>query len=142
MTAFGASKITETAQKAPTIVFTATNDYVGTLAVNVMNILIISSAFAAILAFHNAGNRYFYALGRERVLPAVFGSIHPRTRSPWVAGAVSTVLAVIVVIAFALAGLDPFVNLLIWLNSPGVIGIMLLQALCSFAVVARKGRIV
>src|SRR5437868_11271303 len=74
VTAFGASKITETAQKAPTIVFTATNDYVGTLAVNVMNILIISSPFAAILAFHNAGNRYFYALGRERVLPAVFGS--------------------------------------------------------------------
>ncbi|WP_433361440.1 APC family permease [Streptosporangium sp. CA-115845] len=135
VTAFGAGKITAIAQdNPPALVFTATNDYVGGLAVNVMNILIISSAFAAILAFHNAGNRYFYALGRERVLPAVFGSVHPRTHSPWVAGAVSTALALIVVVAFAVAGLDPFLNLLVWLNTPGVIGIMALQALCSFAV--------
>ncbi|GLX00406.1 hypothetical protein Misp02_44920 [Microtetraspora sp. NBRC 16547] len=134
VTAYGPSMIGATAAENPALVFTATGDYVGTLAVDVMNILIVTSSFAAVLAFHNAANRYFYALGRERVLPSAFALVHPRTHSPWVGGVVGTALAVVVVIAFAVAGLDPFTNLLVWLNTPGVIGIMALQALCSFAV--------
>ncbi|MEV0974020.1 APC family permease [Microtetraspora glauca] len=134
VTAYGPTVVGAKAAENPGLVFAATDYYVGTLAVDVMNILIVTSSFAAVLAFHNAANRYFFALGRERVLPAAFARVHPRTRSPWVGGVVGTALAVVVVIAFAVAGLDPFTNLLVWLNTPGVIGIMALQALCSFAV--------
>ncbi|MGO7983512.1 hypothetical protein ACC691_37325, partial [Rhizobium johnstonii] len=45
------------------------------------------------------------------------------------------VLAVIVVGAFALLGLDPYMQLLLWVNSPGVIGIIVLQVLTCIAVV-------
>ncbi|MEV7238988.1 APC family permease [Streptomyces sp. NPDC051020] len=136
VTAYGPSLVTGIAQEnPPALVFAATDKFVGSAAVDAMNVLIVTSSFAAILAFHNASNRYFFALGRERVLPRPLARVHAVHRSPWVAGAVSTVLSVVVIAGFALAGLDPFLKLLIWLNSPGIIGIMALQALCSFAVV-------
>ncbi|MGP4029811.1 APC family permease [Actinomadura sp. 3N407] len=135
VTAYGPGMVRTTAAKDPSaLVFGATDEYVGGLAVDVMNLLIVTSSFAAILAFHNTSNRYFFALGRERALPAALARVHPRTKSPWVAGAVTAALSAGVVAGFALAGLDPFLKLLIWLNTPGVIGIMALQALCSFAV--------
>jgi hypothetical protein len=48
---------------------------------------------------------------------------------------VQTVLAVIVVGLFALVGADPYLQLLLWVNSPGVIGIIALQAITSVAVI-------
>ncbi|MEO7351621.1 MAG: hypothetical protein ABIW17_06955, partial [Marmoricola sp.] len=47
------------------------------------------------------------------------------------AGAVQSALALTVVLLFALFGLDPFNDLLIKVNTPGVIGIILLQALAA-----------
>ncbi|MFI6585600.1 APC family permease [Embleya sp. NPDC050493] len=136
VTAYGPSLVTGAAREnPPALVFAATDEFVGASAVDVMNVLIVTSSFAAILAFHNAANRYFFALGREGVLPRPLARVHPVHRSPWVAGAVSTALSVVIIAGFALAGLDPFLKLLIWLNSPGIIGVMALQALCSFAVV-------
>ncbi len=44
-------------------------------------------------------------------------------------------LAVIVVAFFAIAGLDPYMQLLLWVNSPGVLGILVLQVLTCLAVV-------
>lgn len=54
--------------------------------------------------------------------------------APWVAGAIQTVVAIIVVIAFGTAGLDPLTQLVILVNSPGVYGIITLQLLASIAV--------
>jgi hypothetical protein len=42
----------------------------------------------------------------------------------------------VVVIGFALAGADPYFDLLLKVNTPGAVGIILLQGLSSFAVVA------
>lgn len=101
----------------------------------VMEILLLTSAFAALLALHNAANRYLFALGREGLMPAVFGRTHPRTRSPYLAGAAQTVLAVIVVAAWAAFGLDPYLQLLLWGSSIGFLGIIALWALCCLAVI-------
>src|SRR5690606_33799242 len=72
---------------------------------SVMEILLLTSAFAALLALHNAANRYMFALGREGLVPDAFGRTHPRTRAPYVAGGVQTALAAIVVLAWAVFGL-------------------------------------
>ncbi|MFI0369206.1 APC family permease [Actinomadura sp. 1N219] len=101
----------------------------------VMEILLLTSAFAALLALHNAANRYLFALGRERLMPALFGRTHPRTRSPYLAGAAQTVLATVVVAAWAVFDLDPYLGLLLWGSTIGFLGIIALWALCCLAVI-------
>ncbi len=113
--------------------FTAMGMYVGQWGVNVMFILIVSSIFAGQLAFHNAINRYSFALSRDGLLPPFFSRTNG-TGSPWIAGIVQTVVAIAVVIAFGAAGLDPLTQLVILINSPGVYGIITLQLLVSIAV--------
>lgn len=103
---------------------------------DVMEILLITSAFAALLALHNAANRYLFALGRERLVPGAFGRTHPRTRSPHLAGAVQTLLAAAVVVVWAVFGLDPYLGLLLWGSAIGFLGIIALWALCCLAVIA------
>ena len=132
---FGSAQVVKDIAADPlNMFFTAAQQYIGTWAADVMHVLIVTSVFAALLAFHNAINRYTHALSGEGVLPAALGRVHPRHGSPWTAGVLQTVLSVIVVGIFAAAGLDPYLKLLIWVNTPGVIGIVLLQALAALAV--------
>ncbi|HWU46176.1 MAG TPA: APC family permease [Humibacter sp.] len=117
------------------LVFAQANHYLGAWAELVMYLLILTSVYASQLAFHNAINRYTYSLARDRVLPRILHRTNPKTGSPYVSGVVQTVLAVIVVAIFALANGDPYLQLLLWVNSPGLIGIILLQVITCVAVV-------
>jgi amino acid transporter len=108
-------------------------EYVGPWGVAAMFILIVSSIFAGQLAFHNAINRYSFALSRDGLLPAFFNKTN-RTGAPWLAGLIQSIAAVAVVLAFGVAGLDPLTQLVILVNSPGVYGIITLQLLVSIAV--------
>ena len=113
--------------------FIAMGTYVGEWGVSVMFVLIVSSIFAGQLAFHNAINRYSFALSRDGILPAFFNRTN-RMGAPWVAGLIQSVVAIAVVIAFGAAGLDPLTQLVILVNSPGVYGIITLQLLASISV--------
>ncbi|MEU5260922.1 APC family permease [Amycolatopsis sp. NPDC021455] len=116
--------------------FTAIGTYVGSWAATVMHLLVISSVYAAQLAFHNAITRYTHALAQDGLLPAWVGKVHPRYGSPYRASIVQTVLAVAVIAVFAITGADPYTKLLLWVNTPGVIGILVLQTLTAIATVA------
>jgi hypothetical protein len=48
---------------------------------------------------------------------------------------VQTILALVVVGSFAIAGADPYKHLLIWVNTPGIYGILLLQVAAAVSVV-------
>jgi amino acid transporter len=113
--------------------FAATETYVGPWAATLMRLLVISSVYASQIAFHNAITRYTHALSQDGVLPAWIGEVHPRFGSPYRASALQTVFAVIVIGGFALAGADPITGLLLWVNTPGVVGIVVLQALTAVA---------
>jgi amino acid transporter len=79
-------------------------------------------------------SRYFFALGRARVFPAVFA----RTRAsgaPHIGSLAQTIIAVTVVAVFALSDNDPVLQLFTWLTNLGAMGVILLLALASFAVV-------
>ncbi|WP_275464953.1 APC family permease [Streptomyces noursei] len=133
--AYGADRIVQAALADPAgLFFTATTRYVGSWAADLMHLFIITSILASQLAFHNAINRYGLAMAQEGVLPPVLGRVHPRHRSPYAAGAVQSVLAVVVVLGFALAGADPYTQLLLWMNTPGMLGLLALQALTAIAV--------
>jgi hypothetical protein len=69
-TAYGKSHIVDAATHDPVgLVFTAIDHYVGHPAMVVTEVLLVTSAFASALAFHNTAIRYLHALGRERLLP-------------------------------------------------------------------------
>ena len=132
---FGSADVQAAAAKDPAgLVFGEMDSYVGSWATDVMHLLILSSTLASLLAFHNAINRYTKAIAGEGMLPARLGALHPETGSPYVAGGIQTLLAAVVVAGFAIAGLDPYLNLLIWVNTPGVIGLVLLQVMVAVAV--------
>jgi amino acid transporter len=96
--------------------------------------LFLTSVFAAALAFHNACWRYSFALGRERVLPAVLGRTG-QAGVPKTASAVQSVFGLAVIVGFAAEHWDPMINLFFWLGTTGAAGILILLAVTSIAVV-------
>ncbi|MFE0188868.1 APC family permease [Streptomyces sp. NPDC058989] len=133
--AVGSDRIVRAALHDPAgLFFTATTEYVGSWAAGLMHLFIVTSILASQLAFHNAINRYVLAMAREGVLPAAVGRVHPRHRSPYLAGAAQSLLAILVVVGFALAGADPYQQLLLWMNTPGMLGLLVLQAITAVAV--------
>src|SRR6185369_10490540 len=106
----GADKVVETIGGLPdptTYIFTLSDQYVGGWLTFVMSLLLISSVFAALLAFHNAAARYFYVLGREGLLPQKLGHTHGSHQSPHSGSLLQTVLALVIVAIFIFAGKDP-----------------------------------
>lgn len=132
--AFGDAQVQGVIAEDPaSFFFIAMGQYVGEWGVTIMFILIVSSIFAGQLAFHNAINRYSFALSRDGILPPFFNRTN-RSGAPWMAGLLQTAVAIAVVLAFGIAGLDPLTQLVILVNSPGVYGIITLQLLASIAV--------
>ncbi|WP_336880324.1 APC family permease [Rhodococcus globerulus] len=135
--AYGPDQALELAANDPAgMYFNAIEHYVGGWASTLMELLIITSILASLLAFHNAITRYVFALSRERVLPQFLGKLHPVYKSPYVASAVQSLLAMVVIVVFVVVGADPYLELLLWVNSPGIVGIVVLQVMAAAAVIA------
>nr|WP_231976153.1 APC family permease [Streptomyces sp. 3214.6] len=140
VSAHGASRATGDAGKAlqsgdaTSFVFAPIAALFGGWANDVLPILLSTSLFAGILAFHNSANRYLFSLGREGLLPHGLTSIN-RRHSPWAAGTVQTMLSVLLVMPFAILGKDPVLTLFSWLSGVSVLSIMLLYFLTSASVV-------
>ncbi|WP_017935316.1 APC family permease [Nocardioides sp. Iso805N] len=134
--AFGSAHAVGAASADPVgMFFTASDRYVGTWFSTVMHLLMVTSVIASLVAFHNAVTRYTLAIANEGLLPAGLARIHPRTRTPYVAGLAQTALALATVAGFAIGHADPYTQLLIWVNTPGIFGILLLQVAAAASVV-------
>lgn len=118
-----------------TVLFVAGSARLGAFFGDAGSLLFATSLFAALLSFHNAVARYVFSLGRERVIPPVFGRVNPRTGAPFVASITQSALAVTVIGIFAILGADPILKLFTWLTNLGALGLLLLMAVTSFAVV-------
>lgn len=110
--------------------------YVGHWLSAAMSVLFVTSVFAGLLAFHNASARYFYALGREGVLPAGLGRTHSRHSSPHAGSVLQTVIGATVVVIFAATRADPILTLFSWMTNLGTLAVIALMALASAAVPA------
>lgn len=129
-------------EAGPPLFFGFVAERFGGIMVDFMAILFITSLFAALVSFHNAVARYFFSLGRDGVLPSGLASVREKTGAPWAGSITQTVLAVAVVVAFAIAGagsdlgiLYPVVTLFSWLTNTGALGLVLLMAVVSLAVI-------
>ncbi|GAA2146488.1 APC family permease [Actinomadura napierensis] len=137
----GTSQIIGRAQKdGPGLVFALSEEHVGKLFADLAQLFLVTSLFAALLSFHNAVARYFFSLGREGVLPAPLSRTHARHGSPHIGSLAQTVLAAVVVTVFAFSGKDPVLTLFNWFTNLGALGVILLLALTSAAVVAYFAR--
>jgi amino acid transporter len=123
-----------------TVLFITLDVQISTTVADIATLLFCTSLFAAMLSFHNAVARYFYALGRSGVLPRLFGKVNDRTGAPFIGSSTQTLLALVVVAVFALSDSDPVLELFTWLTNLGAVGIFLLLALASFGVVGYFSR--
>jgi amino acid transporter len=116
--------------------------YLGSLAADALSVLVVTSAFAAVLALFNNATRYLYALARDGVLPRRLAETHPRHQSPHVACGVLTLMMFVVFTCSALARLDPLLNIATALVGVGSVGLMALLATTALAIpvfFARRG---
>lgn len=119
-----------------TFLYSLSSRYANAALTDAMSLLFITSVYAGLLAFHNCAARYFYATGRERLLPARLGRTHPEHRSPHAGSLLQTLCAAAVVAVFVFAHTDPVLTLFSWLTNLATLCIIALMALSSAAVFA------
>ncbi|GAA1788972.1 APC family permease [Planosporangium flavigriseum] len=112
----------------------AADSYLGTPLRNVMQVLLCTSLFACVLSFHNVVSRYQFVLAQHGSFPSALGRVHPRHQSPSVSSGVQTLTALVLVVVFAVAGLDPLVGVFGSMAGVSTVGMVLLMLLTSVAV--------
>jgi amino acid transporter len=134
--AVGDSKIIGQAQKlGPGLLFVYAQQNVGKWFSDIATVLFVTSLFAALLSFHNAVARYFFSLGREGVLPRGLARVRPSTGAPVAGSMAQSLVALVVVVVFIVAGKDPVLALFTWLTNVGALGVIFLMALTSVSIV-------
>lgn len=135
--AYGRSGIVLAATADPVgLVFNAFEMYVGSWAVLICEILIVTSAFASALAFHNTAIRYLHTLGREEMLPVSLARVHPRHGSPATANVLLSVFTLVFVAVTVMLQVDDvYLTVFIPIVTTGVVGVITLQAACALAIV-------
>lgn len=133
----GADKITASIALLadPTnFVYALSDSYGGPALTMLLRGMFIVSIYAGLIAFHNSTARYFYAMGREGLLPAWLGQTHPTYKSPHVASLVQTALCAVIVLAFAIGRADPVLTQFAWLSNLATLCVLLLMIATSLAV--------
>lgn len=115
-----------------------TDRYVGSWLTHVFEFLIMTSCFACQLAFFNTAARYVFSLGRERLLPSVLGTTTGDHKSPFAASVVVAGLSGAWILAFLVEDSSPtgtLLKLATWSPLVGVLGLLVIQALVSLAII-------
>ena len=133
----GTGQVVGMAQKQGSdMIFTVAAAHLGgtSMIVDLGHVLLLTSIFAGLLSYHSAVARASFALGRERVLPAVFGRTYARTGAPIGGSLAQTLIGLAIVVGYAIAGADPMVHLFFWLGMTGGLGVLILLTITSVAV--------
>lgn len=137
----GPGQIVAVSQEQGTeVIFNLAGTHLGQFAATLGHTLFVTSLIAAMISFHGTTSRYMYALGREGVLPRRWGRTSATTGSPHVASMTQSALGLAVILAYALAGWDPLVTLFYRGGTTGGLGVLLLIAATSVAVVVYFAR--
>lgn len=137
----GPSQIVAQAQEwGPDLVFVFLDGKLPALLVNLAAVLFLTSIMAALVAFHNAAARYFFSMGRARVLPAVLGHTGKVSGAPVAGSLTQSGLGLVMIIIFAIAGagselgpLFPVLTMFPWLTNAAGFGLVLLLCITSVA---------
>jgi amino acid transporter len=116
------------------LVFNLATQYLGSFFSSVMLILVLTSFFAGVLALQNASARYLRAIATDHMLPEVFASTNSYGM-PKFSGIFQMTLVILFIVLSYLLKIDPYAQLVIWTNTPTIIGILILQAITSISVI-------
>lgn len=116
-------------------VYNVATKVIGPWSVTVMSVLLLTSLFAATQAFHNSLARYIYTVSRDGLCWAKLSQTHAKHQTPYIASIVQGVFMVIGLIFFAVAKLDPMVDIFSWCSAFASMAILLLQLGVSLAVI-------
>ncbi|WP_327045672.1 APC family permease [Microbispora sp. NBC_01189] len=122
-------------EQGPALIFSQAGEHLGGTVATVGSVLFVTSSIACMIAFHNTTARYIFALGRENVLPSVFGRTSARTAAPIAGSVLQTVLGLIVIAVYAVAGLDPVTKLFFTFGTFGGLGLLTLLTVTSISVI-------
>ncbi|GAA4864488.1 APC family permease [Pseudonocardia benzenivorans] len=136
VSAWGDTAAVEQATADPgNMIITTITNVLGPVGGDVAQVLLCTSLFAALLSFHNVLARYLFSLGGSGALPAACGRSHPRHASPHVASLTQTLTALVFVVVFAIAGMDPVTQVFAWMAGTATLGVLALMALTCAAVI-------
>lgn len=137
--AIGPDFVAEAAQRTldgeANMLLDTTNDQLGRIGRDLVNVLLLTSLFACVLSFHNVIARYQFVLAGMRVLPAALARVHPKHHSPSVSSVVQTVTAAVIVGVFAVFDVDPLVGVFGSMAGVATVGMTILMLLTSVAVI-------
>lgn len=135
------SVVDQSRQHGPELVFFYLAQFSPLLA-DIARLLFVTSVFAALVAFHNAAARYFFALGRARVLPAILGKLSV-DGAPVGGSIAQSVTGLLMIGLFAVGGINsafgdlyPVLTLFTWFSTTPALGLVILMAGTSVAIVA------
>lgn len=117
-----------------TFVYILSQKYAGDTFTVVLRGMFIMSIYAGLVSFHNSTARYFFSMGREGLLPTALGATHPVYKSPHRASILQSVVCAVVVVAFAMAGADPVLNLFSWLSNLATVCVLALMITTAVSV--------
>lgn len=124
--------VTVTARDGGETVFNLAGTNLGPAWPTIGHMLLVTSVFAALVAYHNAVGRYVFSLGRERVLPALFATT-TRSGAPRWGSIVQSAIGLVAIAVYAIRDLDPMVQLFYWGGTTGGYGVLLLLTVTSAA---------
>ncbi|MBE9374601.1 APC family permease [Saccharopolyspora sp. HNM0983] len=131
---WGVAAVRERARQSPDDLMLATAErYLGPVAGDVLQVLLLTSLVACVLSFHNVLARYQFALAGRGSLPAALGRVHPRHGSPATSSLVQTATAAALIALFAVLGLDPLTEIFGSMAGVATLGVVLLMLLTSVA---------
>ncbi|MFM8155337.1 MAG: APC family permease, partial [Actinomycetes bacterium] len=116
------------------VLFSLADSFVGGWLTEVFAVIVMTSLFAATLAFQNSASRYLFSLGRAGVLSKKLDKVNSR-QSPMAATTVVSILAIILVVLGIIFAWDPILNIFYWFGAVAVIAIVLTEILVSISVI-------
>ncbi|WEK47864.1 MAG: APC family permease [Candidatus Andeanibacterium colombiense] len=134
--AFG-SRTAEIANAQPTeLFFIAARTFVGEWLADAMIVLVVTSWFASILAFHNATARYLHVLGRDGAIPQIFARRSAKTGAPWIGSIAHTGFSLVAIVCCIAWGLEPYLDFFVVGSVPVSVSIPAMECLTAVAILA------
>jgi amino acid transporter len=113
--------------------FGVADRHLGGWSVQTLQVLVVTSFLASVIAVHNMAARYLFSLGRSRLLPAWLAGTHARRGTPHRAGLVQVAVSVVVLVAFSVTGGEPLTEVVPALAGLFTMTFLALMAATSFA---------
>jgi amino acid transporter len=138
--AIGPDQVTAVAQRTldgeANMLLDTTDDTLGRVGRDIVNVLLLSSLFACVLSFHNVIARYQFVLAGKGLLPRRLCDVHPTHHSPAFSSVVQTVTAALIVLILAVFRVDPLVGVFGSMAGVATVGMVILMLTTSVAVLA------